>query len=926
MSLLKRLFKAPAPDLQTQIQALDNCATDQLMDICLGSESEALREAAIGRLPYTQTLRDLATDSQSSRMRTAARKRVGQLLDEGQLELAQLGRDLNDDHLLLAVCGYSPAASLRALEQISDPAILLQLATDGATTQMRQAAAEKLANRNQLEQLLKAAQGKDKNVYRLAKTRLDSFKAEDARLAEVSRKAAELCTKMESLSRLESDPLFNARLANLNAEWAALAQDVAPELEQRYNKAQTHCQQTIDRQEHAQAAEKQQAAQASQASQTLNTALAAIKGLIGEFYGCTDKAALDSGNYPQQLHNLKASVNAARDMSGGAISSAGFDTLHQSAGMLLEQLQSVGTLSALTTALSNSNDSAAQAATADTLKQLLQAAEVIPEQQRPAELQAAQAALDAWWDQQQRKDRQQKDALRQINELCRRGLSAAEQGQVRKARGIHKELLEKIQPLPPLSENLQTRVDDLDAAIEKLSDWHDFAVTPKKHELIAQMQSLAGSSMPPADLAERIHLLQEDWKALSRGVQQQDEDLWQAFQKASHIAYEPCKEFFEAQAAEREQNLAHRAQLIEQVRTYLHNYDWENVIWKDVEQTLKVARQEWQSYWPVPRKASADLQKTFDNLMDELHGKLTTEYQANKEKKAALVGQAHGLLDLEDLHQSTEQAKLLQNQWKLVGRTWARDEQALWKSFRKVCDDIFARRKAEHNAARSERAEQEQQAEALLKKLAALAEASGQGLIDARGQAAEIRTKFEQVGELPHASAKRLKARLHDGLKAINDKLSSERKAAEQSSWDALLDASNRVRDAELAVLASKRESALTEARSALEQVTLWPQGSRELLEQRLKAAPALTGEHQSQSQEALHLLCIRAEILSGIETPAEDKGRRMAYQVEQLQQGLGRREESIEALILEWVTHGAVPTKAYQVLLQRLNHCRQKI
>jgi hypothetical protein len=108
MSLLKRIFKAPAPTLQDRIEALDTCATEQLMDICLSDESEALREAAIGRLSYTQTLRDLATDAGSSRVRLAARKRIGQLLEEHQLELAQLSRDLNDDHQLLALIAPRP--------------------------------------------------------------------------------------------------------------------------------------------------------------------------------------------------------------------------------------------------------------------------------------------------------------------------------------------------------------------------------------------------------------------------------------------------------------------------------------------------------------------------------------------------------------------------------------------------------------------------------------------------------------------------------------------------------------------------------------------------------------------------------------------------------------------------------------------------
>ena len=147
------------------------------------------------------------------------------------------------------------------------------------------------------------------------------------------------------------------------------------------------------------------------------------------------------------------------------------------------------------------------------------------------------------------------------------------------------------------------------------------------------MQTLATSNMNPEALATKVHELQDSWKEVSKGVQQQDDELWQQFQQASAVAYAPCKEFFEAQAAERENNLNKRRELVGQLQQYLQGYDFSNAVWKDVEQTLKTARAEWQTYWPVPRKAGNELQKEFENLMEQLFGKITSEYENNKNAK-----------------------------------------------------------------------------------------------------------------------------------------------------------------------------------------------------------------------------------------------------------------------------------------------------
>ena len=83
--------------------------------------------------------------------------------------------------VVAAVKPPKPVITLDAAEQTNDESELLKLASDGATSPLRQAAAEKIHSRELLEQLAKTAKTKDKNVFKIVKAKLDVFKAEDAK-------------------------------------------------------------------------------------------------------------------------------------------------------------------------------------------------------------------------------------------------------------------------------------------------------------------------------------------------------------------------------------------------------------------------------------------------------------------------------------------------------------------------------------------------------------------------------------------------------------------------------------------------------------------------------------------------------------------------------------------------------------------------
>jgi len=818
-----------------------------------------------------------------------------------------------------------PVITLDAVEQTNDESELLKLAIDGATSQLRQAAAEKIHSREILEQLAKAVKTKDKNVFKIVKTKLDLFKADDAKQAELEASAARICEKLERHAFFEADSLFKAKLTVLQNEWNALGQ-VSIMAQSRYQSALTTCEAKINARAQAIADEEEKLSLDQQALQLAEEAYASLKQLAGDVYRASHVDELVNANYELKIQELSNAVRLAanRQLPLDRLTKE-FEHRKQQTLNLIDQIKTSGTVKQLTEKLEQVEDSDVVKNSQHKLQQLIRSAKEFGDE-LPETLSEAKEKLDALWAQRHQTEQAAKNVLRDFSELARKGLWAAEQGFVRKARAIQKELQEKRVQLSEIPKGIQAKLDDFEAQLAKLGDWHEFAVTPKKEALITQMQALATSSISPENLATKIHELQDSWKEVSKGVQQQDDELWQQFQQASAIAYAPCKEFFEAQAAERENNLNKRRELVSQLQQYLQGYDFANAIWKDVEQTLKTARAEWQTYWPVPRKAGNDLQKEFENLMEQLFGKITSEYENNKTAKQSLIEQAQTLVSAVDTRGATETVKQLQAQWKAIGKSWHKEDQQLWQEFRKHCDAVFALRNQAFEAAKEQRQAITAQAEQLIEQLNQFAAQTLEQLNAAKADIEGIKTEFATL-DLPKEAAKALQNKFNTSITAIATKRDSARSQAEEQSWTDLFTALNALREYEIAVIAQTASETLAAQKTNLEALIAntprWPTGTFSLVQQRLAKADAITSANQVTNTELLHTLTIRAEILAGKESPAEDKQVRMAYQVKQMQQGFGQRDSSFEPLILEWVVLSGVATSVYTPLLTRFNNSR---
>ena len=949
MKSLRTLFtkqtavKAPENPLKT-LERLPQTTLEAIVEGTHGDPNFLeLRVAAIQRLPYSPTIRNAALGAPSS-LEKAARVRIAQLLDLGELTSSQVMQDIADTEKLLVIASYCKHTDFQQaiLSGIEDQALLAKVCTDSPSAAVRGALAERINDPELLRDLLKTFKNKDKNVYRIAKSKLDAIKAQEDAERDLKDKIANLCADIEQHSQRVSDHEYLVRMERYVRRWSEVEAHASAADQLRFTNALNACKERA----YAQEQKREQEDQAKVAQESLNLDASNKRhALLNELGSqllsvCEWPVSDDDKQQSARLHftNLQAQWRDLDQQSPASDKHAKhYATLSSALDNHLQRYSEKGTLVECLQRLSESERESPQ--DIRYLRDLLSPLKALREYGSHSAIGQAIESAQAFLKEQSRKEAALRDAkqkqIRVLGGLIRKGVGAVEQGRLKQALGIRHSIDEKLKGVDDstahvLPTKLAAQLESLDESIQKLIDWQAYAVVPKKESLVAAMESLVGADMPPDALATKIKNLQDEWKELAQSGNERQEDLWKRFSEAADKAYEPCKAYFKDLSALRKSNLEKRKGLVQQLQDYQRNNDWDNADWRQVEKILRTARQEFHSYAPVERGANKPLLAAFDDTMSAIQSKLQAEFDKNKLAKERLITQAETLTDSADLNQAIETIKRLQTQWKTIGHCQYKDNERLWKAFRKHCDNVFAKKEAvaaEQNAVLNGNLAQANRVIESLKKLTAL---NGEEFLATRAEKDQLKLAFREVGELPAKVDKAVQRNFMQVLDAYDSKVKQQLLSADQDAWRSLFSINAELNAYQLAAQSHSQDApALKETVVGhIDECVRWPEGGLAKIKRKLEGAPEGTLDRSLEDNEkALHLLCIRAEIQAGIESPSADKAKRMEYQVNLLKKGLGQATAaSPQSLALEWVDVGPVPGKIYDVLFQRFNAVWQKL
>jgi hypothetical protein len=527
----------------------------------------------------------------------------------------------------------------------------------------------------------------------------------------------------------------------------------------------------------------------------------------------------------------------------------------------------------------------------------------------------------------------EEQVFRQIGGMIRKANGALSDGNTQKAAGLRRAIEEKWPIASAVPTYLARHLQQLDDKLDQLKQWKDYAVAPKRIELIEEMETLIGSTEEPKVLSERIKSLQQEWRTISKGIVSDAPADWERFHRASQAAYQPCREYFEAQATLRQENLQNRKTLLERLTAFETTQNGENPDWRLLASVLREAPQEWRQYFPVDREANRAVQEDFQGSMGRLQARLDAWYERNVADKQSLVKRARHLLTQEDSREAIEAVKRLQILWKETGLAPRDQDQALWSEFRELCDAVYQKRQQAYAEYSAGLEATKVKAVALCEEAERVAALSGATLLESSSKIPELRAAFDALDEMPRGEARGLQDRFERALDRCEAQIAQQHVRDAEQSFTNLFEAGRHIQAYERAVMrnaeVSERETLKQAAETLIASVQHWPKGGLQAVKETLAKAGSVSDADSAVREKALRMLCIRCEIYSEMPTPPEDEALRREYQVQRLMQGMGQGshadDRDWDAMMLEWIRIGAVSPAVHESLQSRFMHCRPK-
>lgn len=788
-----------------------------------------------------------------------------------------------------------------------------ELVTQGFSARIRKTAASHVHDADRVSELARKTKGKDKAVYRILHATQERQQSEQKAQRALEMKQSAVLEAIAKLAKAPVEPLYEVKLKGLTEQW----QDLKVKDEQagrQFEQARLEAQQKVDA-VHEHELEEQSRAQSIDAADANRQALidqltARMQQRLSDMI-MTDQIRSDDQHLLNEVQRQwrdiektsKASQEVARTFQKTCTA---FEVGMARLQRLMAQFGDIEQITQQLADADKDNDQLLH----DVDDWLHEVDGMLTGDLPPGVLQLKQA-LETY--QQSLAEHRQHEIhrIRALRGQMRRCMQAVEEGSLRRASGLYHGVQEKLEGFDLSAHGgVRKQYEETTEALEKLRDWQSYAVLPKKEALIKRMSALVEQSVDPESRAQSIRDMQDEWKLLSRGLQDRQQDLWETFHELAQKAYEPCREYFAEQKHLRDINLERRRDIIAQLNQYAGLVDWDNPDIKEVDRILQVARNDWRHYSPVDRIANKPVQAEFDRLHQSLYERMRQEQKVYRENKEAIIEQARALLEYDDVREATEQAKALQHEWKSAGMVARKDEQQLWKAFRKVCDELFERRDQQVNAFKADLEANREHAEDVLSAMEQLTDASD--ILSQQPAFENLKTEYEQIGTLPKANFSALSGRYREACRAFDAGCRKARHAQADQHWEALIEWVRHARFDEQTtetLLAEWQELTVPEqARSLKTAIAGWQRPADEAAE------------------SAMHEKTIDLEILTGVDSPTEDSDIRMNLQVQRLSEGIGSEvsQTQFHQAVVDWLAIGAVSENRYSEFATRMKAARK--
>lgn len=269
-------------------------------------------------------------------------------------------------------------------------------------------------------------------------------------------------------------------------------------------------------------------------------------------------------------------------------------------------------------------------------------------------------------------------------------------GKFKSAFGLHKKLTHWREELNDYQlEKIEKQWTQVEEEIVKLQELQSSIANPKKMELIEEAKQLAEAPLiDPTEQAHRVRMLRKNWQSVGFTHSEQEDELKTQFNELCEQAFAPCREHYQAEEKQREDNLKAKLLLLEQLESMANMLATQQVSdWKELESVYVKLTKLWHETGLVDKDKVEDVNTRFRAATSPIKKAIATYHSENEVSKKQLIEQASKIAESDStLEQKTEQLKHLQHQWKSVGFAGRNVDQKLWNQFRAVNNPVFDQR------------------------------------------------------------------------------------------------------------------------------------------------------------------------------------------------------------------------------------------
>ena len=918
-------------DSNIRILAIDSelhVASEQdrqiLVDLARNDENDLVRRSALKKLNDIAEWEHARLNDSHQGVKAASSEQIIELLSDDSVQAMSQSQKATfiDNHLTVSMAEdllakvEDDALVIRLINKIDKPQKWPALLLEKKSLAVKEYLLGKIADENQLEKILKKAIAQDsQELAQLVKEKIAIIAIEKQRPAKLKKDAQMVLSKLLALKEQKDYELILEKRTALRDEWQWLSEEFECLSQQDvdiFNEKFTSINSQLDKafapikEQHEQALISQKLAQDKQeALQFFSAHIEKTGQRISN--AVFENEPLDQITFCRDLEEKISDVN------GSVLSEQDKKSLVKQYQALIHKAEQLNDIAEAVTQATHLISKMSQQSPPENNDQFAEKVTFFDEWK--SDWRAIESKIDGLIPQsiieaKQQITKQWQDAIKPLvkeqNQLFHQAqVKASElkrliaQGKYNASFGVFKRF-ERL--FLKLSEKHQSRLQrDFDQLSEKmleLSDWEHYIATPRKQELLEQIQSLAINPLDnPIEQANKVKQYRKTWNSLGHADEEVDQSFNDSFNQACEQAFAPCRQFYAEQEKLREVNFEARTQLVGEAKSLSLKVSDNQIDEQHIETHLNRLLKSWREAGEIDRERYKGLNHDFQEAMKPVKAFITSQHQKNASRKKQLIEQVELLAKEEDIYSAVNQVKQLQAQWKSAGYAGSKLENKLWAEFRKVNDVIFDAR----DALKNEQAEQvNQRVDAQLEILSDI-----EGQLVADNEVVTLKSYKKQLAEMKtnelaqKPTAKKVLAKIEQLIGAIDKQLTSFAQQEKTRSWKSMF---------ELLSLLIKQ------------QMTFEAIESNEHFK-------SLSNKHQKLFVDALHSpikgdrahKTIELEVLAGVESPEQDQNSRMSIQVALMQEKMTSGQTiELEASFFDWIKLGTF-SKADEQLLKRV-------